>query len=79
MTAGTEVERRDRAVVAFALATGARDGAIASMNLKHVDLSEGTVLQDARDVRTKFSKTFTTAFFPIEMTYFGLFGIGFST
>jgi integrase len=45
--------------------TGARDSAIASMKLKHVDLKEGCVQQDAREVKTKFSKTFTTYFFPV--------------
>src|SRR5208282_6470392 len=43
---------------------GARDSAIASLKLRHVDLQDGKVLQDARDVKTKFSKTFTTWFFP---------------
>lgn len=65
MPAETEIEQRDRAVVAFTLLTGARDGAIASMALKHVDLIERKVFQDAREVRTKFSKTFTTWFFPV--------------
>ena len=35
------------------------------MKLKHVDLIEGCVHQDAREVKTKFSKTFTTFFFPV--------------
>jgi integrase len=65
MPAASEIEQRDRAVVAFALLTGARDGAIASMKLKHVDLATGSVFQDAREVKTKFSKTFTTYFFPV--------------
>ncbi len=65
MPANTEIERRNRALIAFTLLTGARDRAIASMKLKHVDLTEGCVHQDARDVRTKFSKTFTTFFFPV--------------
>ncbi|MDP2107118.1 MAG: hypothetical protein Q8J76_14070, partial [Desulfobulbaceae bacterium] len=38
MPADTEIERRNRALVAFTLLTGARDSAIASMKLKHVDL-----------------------------------------
>lgn len=66
MPENTEIERRNRALVAFTLLTGARDSAIASMKLKHVDLSAGCVHQDAREVRTKFSKTFTTYFFPVE-------------
>jgi len=65
MAAGTELERRDRALITFTLVTGARDGAIASMKLKHVDLIEKSVSQDAREVKTKFSKTFTTSFFPV--------------
>ena len=65
MPAVTEVQQRDRAVLAFTLLTGARDGAIASAKLKHVDLACGSFFQDARDVRTKFSKSFTTFFFPI--------------
>ena len=65
MPAATDIERRNRGLVAFALLTGARDSALASMKLKHVDLVAGSVFQDARDVKTKFSKTFTTFFFPV--------------
>ncbi len=65
MPANSDIERRDRALVAFTLLTGARDSAIASMKLKHVDLVAGRVDQDAREVKTKFSKTFTTFFFPV--------------
>lgn len=65
MPNGNEIERRNRALVAFTLLTGARDSAIASIKLKHVDLSEGCVHQDAREVKTKNSKTFTTYFFPV--------------
>ena len=54
-----DIERRNRALVAFALLTGARDSALASMKLKHVDLTAGSVFQDAREVDTKFSKSFT--------------------
>ncbi len=63
MPVTTEIERRNRALIAFTLLTGARDSAIASMKLKHIDLVAGKVDQDARDVKTKFSKTFTTFFF----------------
>jgi integrase len=65
MPTATEIERRDRALVAFTILTGARDGAIASLKLKHVDLEQGMVDQDARQVKTKFSKTFVTWFFPV--------------
>jgi integrase len=65
MPANSDIERRDRALIAFTLLTGARDSAIASMKLKHVNLVAGCVDQDAREVKTKYSKTFTTYFFPV--------------
>ncbi len=65
MPVGNEIERRNRALVAFTLLTGARDSAIASLKLKHVDLIAGCINQDAREVKTKFSKTFSTFFFPV--------------
>lgn len=61
----TDIERRNRALIALTILTGARDSAIASLKLKHVDLAENRIYQDAREVRTKFSKTLTTFFFPV--------------
>jgi integrase len=65
MATGTGYELRNRALIAFALLTGARDGALSSFKLRHVDLAQGRVDQDAREVRTKASKTFSTWFFPV--------------
>jgi len=65
MPASTDIEQRDRALIAFTILTGARDGAIASFKLRHIDLAEGRIDQDAREVRTKFSKSFVTTFFPV--------------
>lgn len=65
MPAATELQRRDRAVFAFTMLTGARDSATASLKLKHIDMVNLAVFQDAREVKTKFSKTFTTYFFPV--------------
>src|SRR5208282_4561916 len=61
---GTDIERRDRAVIAFAILSGARDRAI-SFLLKHIDIEQDLIENDARDVRTKRAKTFTTWFFPV--------------
>lgn len=61
----TDVEKRDRALLAFVISTGARDGAVASAKIKHVDITEQSFYQDAREVSTKFSKTFITYFFPV--------------
>jgi len=65
MPAATEIERRDRALVAFTILVGARDGATASIKLKHIDIEQGLIDQDARQVKTKFSKSFATWFFPV--------------
>jgi integrase len=65
MPMSTEIELRNRALIAFCLLTGARDGAIASLKLKHVDLGTKSIDQDAREVNTKFSKSFRTFFFPV--------------
>lgn len=61
----TAIEKRDRALIAFAILTGIRDDAMASLSLRHVDLARRTVFQDARSVRTKNRKTMTTWFFPV--------------
>ena len=73
MPGATPLQRRDKALFAFLMLTGARDGAIASMRLKHVDLVESCIYQDARDVNTKFAKTFTTWFFPVDGAYLQAF------
>ena len=61
----TDIEKRNRALIAFTLLTGARDSAVASIKIKHINLHEESLFQDAREVNTKFSKTFTTYFFPV--------------
>lgn len=65
MPSADAIQLRDRALVAFILLTGVRDGAVVSLQLKHVDLAENCVVQDAREVATKFGKSFTTWFFPV--------------
>jgi integrase len=65
MPTATDIDRRNQAVVAFTLLTGARDSAVASAKIKHLELVSGTFYQDAREVKTKYSKTFTTTFFPV--------------
>jgi len=69
----TIIDRRNKALFAFLMLTGARDGAIASMPLRAIDLVEGCVHQDARFVKTKFAKTFTTAFFPVDPVFRAFF------
>lgn len=66
MPADTPLERRNRAVMAYAVVTGARVAALASFRLGDVNMDEGFVDQDARHVRTKFSKTFRTYLMPVS-------------
>ena len=49
----TEIQQRDRALIAFSLLSGARDRAIISFKLKHIDVENELIEQDAREVRTK--------------------------
>lgn len=69
MPSATEFDRRDKALFAFFMLTCARDGAVASLKLKHVNVELGTVFQDGRDVNTKNSKTFRCQFFPVDPAY----------
>jgi integrase/recombinase XerD len=73
MPADTPLQRRDGALFAFLMLTGARDSAVASARLKRIDLAQGCFYQDARDVRTKFAKTFTTWFYPVDDAYLQTF------
>lgn len=65
LAATTEIERRNRALIAFTILTGARDGATASFKLRHIDIERGQIDHDAREVHTKFAKSFVTTFFPV--------------
>jgi len=65
MPANNEIEQRDRALIAFTLLSGARDRAIVSFKLKHIDVANELIEQDAREVQTKRAKTFATWFFPV--------------
>ncbi|WP_299919707.1 site-specific integrase [uncultured Roseobacter sp.] len=73
MPDGSDFEKRDKALFAFFMLTGARVGAVASLRLKHIDLFHGKVLQDGRDVNTKFSKTIDTTFYPVDPAYLACF------
>lgn len=65
MPTNTDCERRNRALVAFVLLTGARVAATASFKMKHLNVATESIEQDAREVSTKGSKSFTTWFFPV--------------
>lgn len=65
MPANSPAQRRDRAMLAALFLFGVRDGALISLRLKHVDVDRKQVFQDAREVKTKFSKTSIVDWFPV--------------
>jgi integrase len=65
MPADTDIQKRNRALIAFTIVSGARDSAIISMSLKHLDTHKWMVTQYPDEVHTKRSKTIITGFFPI--------------
>ena len=65
MPAVSEIERRNRALIALTLLTGMRDGAMASLKLKHIRLDQELVEQKPDEVKTKFGKQIYTFFFPV--------------
>ena len=73
MPSATEFERRDKALFAFFMLTGARVGAVASLRLKHIDLFNGKVFQDPREVNTKAAKYIDTVFMPVDAAYLECF------
>ena len=66
MPAETDIEKRGRAIFAFFALTGIRDGAALGLKLRHVDLADCSIRQDAHYSATKFSKSMTTWFFSVE-------------
>jgi integrase len=65
MPSQSPIERRNRALFAFAALTGIRDGALVSLCLKHFDVTRKYVRQEPDLVNTKFSKTIDTFLAPL--------------
>jgi len=65
MPAETEIQKRDRALIAFLILTGVRVNALSSLKIKHIFIEDGYIEQDPNEVKTKFSKKITTYFFPV--------------
>lgn len=66
MPAATALDRRDRALVAFTTITAARVNALRTFRLGNVNIPQSYVEQDARNVATKFAKSFRTWFMPVS-------------
>lgn len=63
------LERRNRAILACIVLTGVRVEALISLQLKHMDMERQLLMQDGREVRTKFSKAIQTQFFPVPAVF----------
>jgi integrase/recombinase XerD len=61
----SEVERRDKALMALLLLTAMRDAAIIGLKLRHISIERGYVFQDPREIDTKFRKAINTFFYPV--------------
>ncbi len=61
----TDIQKRDRAVVALILLTGVRVKALTTLKLRHVRDDRLGIDHDARDMATKFGKSFPSFFFPV--------------
>jgi len=62
MPAANPRELRDKAVFSLLCLTGIRVAALVSLRIKHVDLVEKSVMQNPREVATKFGKYIDTFF-----------------
>ena len=63
----TEVDMRDRALLCLATLTGARISSLISLPIKSFERDECVLNQDpSLGVKTKFSKTIITVFFPLD-------------
>ncbi len=65
MSSNSPIQKRNRALIACLFMTGMRVGALVGVKLKHVNLVDGSVHHDARDMHTKFSKSSVINFFPV--------------
>ena len=69
----TDIEKRDRAVIAFAALTGVRDASLISLKMKDVDRVKKEVWQDPKHVKTKNRKAISTFFMPFDSLWQDIF------
>lgn len=62
----TFMQRRDRAIIAYLMATALRNRALLSIRIQDNDFDQGLVMQDPHYVQTKNAKAMLTAFFPVD-------------
>lgn len=73
MPHSTPKERRDRALVSCCALTGIRGGALISLRLKHFQKHRMLIVQDPREVNTKFGKLINSFILPVSDTMTEIF------
>ena len=61
----TDIQKRNRALIAFFALTGGRVTAVTSLKLEHISLENERVEQNPQEVKTKNSKKIVTFFYPV--------------
>lgn len=69
----SEIEKRDRAIVAFTTLTAARVSAIASLKIKDFDQARNLISQNPNHVNTKFGKRIETYLMVIDESHLQIF------
>ncbi len=73
MPAASEIERRDRAIMALLLQTAMRDAALIGVKMRDVDIRSSYVFQDPRHAHTKFHKPIDSFLFSFGEDVDGIF------
>jgi len=73
MPHSTPIEKRNRALVAACALTGIRASAMTSLKLKHFQKRRMLIVQDPREVKTKFSKLINSFILPISPNLSAIF------
>lgn len=66
MSSQTPVDKRNRALLVTCALTGIRGGALISLRIKHFQRHRMLIVQDPREVNTKFSKLINSLILPID-------------
>lgn len=66
MPYSTQIEKRDRAAIAFMALTGVRNAALISLKMKDVNRAQEEIWQDPKHVKTKNRKAIATTFMPFD-------------
>lgn len=69
----TPDEMRNKGFFSFLMLAGTRIKSASELRLKHINIDEGYVYLDAREVDTKFGKTGLTMFYPVDPIYYAYF------